>query len=160
MVQKNKQQIIDSLKAFKGNVDTFLKENNLKDLQASVEKLIKDAQQDLNTVIDKDIKVFKKKFMAEKKAIESLVNAEINKAKKFVEAQKKEFTKLANKLESLIPEKAKQATKTAKSKVTKKIVKKTGKKVVLKAERTKPAKPMTTKKAAPKTAKKPVNRNK
>jgi hypothetical protein len=160
MPQKNKQQIIDSLKAFKGNVDTFLKENNLKDLQASVEKLIKDAQKDLNTVIDKDIKVFKKKFMSEKKAIESLVNSEINKAKKFVATQKKEFTKLAQKLETLIPEKAKQATKKAKAKVAKKVVKKTSKKIVLKAEKVKAAKPMTTKKVTTKAPKKPTVRHK
>ena len=79
----------------------------------------------------------KSKFQAEKKVlekkIEKTVVQEVNKAKKFLNEQKKELNKIQAKVESAIRQKTKLAKKKTTKKTAKKATTKTTKKKVSKA---------------------------
>src|SRR5690606_9450882 len=98
--------------------------------QDSVKNMIQTAQKDLSSVVDQDLNSIKKKFKKEtaqfEKVVDRIMKQEIEKAKKFVDTQKKELSKLQEKLEALVspkaakPTKKKTAKKTAKKATTKK----------------------------------------
>lgn len=124
---------LNSLKNIKTNLSKFSVENKINDLQDSVKNLVGTAKKDLENMAAKDISNIKKKVLAEKKHIEKIINqvipAEINKAKKFVQSQKKEITKLSKKLETFVPTSKTIVKKAAKKKAAPKAsVKKVAKK--------------------------------
>lgn len=126
----SKEKVLDSWKKLKKNVDSFVKENNIKELQKSVVKMLQTAQKDLSSVVDKDFSTLKQKFKKEtaqfEKMIDSIMAKEIEKAKKFVSSQKEELLKLQDKLEKLVikPKKKAPAKKAAKKVAKKKVTKK------------------------------------
>jgi hypothetical protein len=101
--------ILKSWSTIKDEIQHFLKENKLTEVQKSVQKFVQKAQKDISTAAHHDISSLKKVFNKEKKHIENLVEStikkEINKAKKFVQVQKKELTKLQKKVQSFVPKK-------------------------------------------------------
>ena len=105
----NKKQILDSWKKLQKDVNKFVKDQKVDDLQKSVKDLVASAQKDLHNLYDKDVAKVKSKIKKEalylEKKIEKVVNAEIKKAKKFVDGQKKELNKLQSKLEKMVPKK-------------------------------------------------------
>ncbi len=131
------EETLSSLKNIKENVTKFVEDNSVKDLQASVKTLVTTAKKDFESLAAKDIASFKKKFKEEKKQVDTLINktipGQIKAAKKFVDDQKKEISRLQKKLEMMVPKKAiGSVKKAAKKKVTKKAVKKTATKKVAK----------------------------
>lgn len=152
MASKN---ILDSWKKLKSNVDSFIKNNNFDELQESVKSMIQTAQKDLSSVVDQDLGAIKKKFKKEtaqfEKVVDRIMKQEIEKAKKFVDVQKKELSKLQEKLESLVTSaKEKPTKKKAAKKAT---AKKTAKKATTKKAPTKKTVAATRKKVSKKTVK-------
>lgn len=136
--KKKVKSVLSNWNSLKKEVQKYVNEKKIKEMQTTVTKFVKNAGKDLNKTIDKDIHIVKKKFNDEKKQLENLIDkmiqTEIKKAKKFVADQKKEINRLQKKLENLIPAKKKTTKKTTKKKTTKKKVtkKKTTKKVAKK----------------------------
>jgi F0F1-type ATP synthase membrane subunit b/b' len=126
------EETLSSLKSIKNNVSKFVEENPVKDLQVSVKTLVTTAKKDLENIASKDINLLKKKFNDEKKQVEALINktipGQIKSAKKFIDDQKKEISRLQKKLETMVPSKKKIAKKVSKKSVSKKVVKKVAKK--------------------------------
>lgn len=142
MINKDKMKTaLKSWKNVKKEVLKFVDENKLKDLQTNAKKLVTNAQNDIKNFTGKDFSTFKRKLKVEKRQIEKMVDkvvkAELIKAKKFVNEQKKELKKLHKKIEELIPPTA-EMKKTVKrvvkkvKKATKKVAKKTTKKTTAK----------------------------
>ncbi len=146
MNQKAKKSFLSNMNSLKKDINQFVKEHNIKEVQATVKKMVLQAEKDLKKYVDKDISVLKRKFAQEKRQIEKLlqktIDAEVKRAKNFLEKQKKEITKLQKTLDKL-GEAAKKATKkkvskkkVSKKKATKKVTKKKASKKVVKKKAT------------------------
>jgi hypothetical protein len=148
MSTQAKRTFLTNWKSLKKDINKFVRENNIVEVQNTVKKMVNQAEKDLKKYVDKDYKVIKKKFDSERRQVEKLLNrtlqAEVKRAKSFLEKQKKEITRLQTKLDKM----AKAADKATKKKVTKKKAtkKKTTKKVAKKATKKKATKKKTTKK--------------
>ena len=105
----------------KDKVDDFVQDNNLQDVQKTVEGFVKSAQKDFKDVVGKDLKLVRNKFDKERKQVEKKVEKIIVQKMKqtatFLETQKGELDKLQKKIESLIPEQPKKKS-TAKARKT------------------------------------------
>lgn len=161
MTQKNVDAVLKQWNQVKAEIEELaqLGQTSVNDLQKKVDAFVKSAEKDLKNIVDKDLPALVKRFQKEKvsleKMVEKSINAEIKKAKKYLQGHKKELNKIQKLVESYLPKAAKKkatkkktAKKSAKKKTTKKKVttkKKTAKKKVAKK---------TTKKAAKKTTKK------
>lgn len=133
MTMKEKlNETLNSLKSVKQNVSKFVEENKIKELQSSVKGFIDTAKKDFNQLANKDIAIVKKKFLEEKKQIETIINktlpSQLNAAKKFVDDQKKEISRLQKKLEMMVPNNTIETVKKKSKKVVKKVTKKAAKK--------------------------------
>ena len=99
-------------------VDQFI------NLKSNIESVIKEKQKDFAQLLNKDVGVMKKKLQKEKivieKTVSQIVNKELMKAKKFLDAQKKEINKLQAKLEKVVQAKKKAGTKKVAKKAAKK----------------------------------------
>lgn len=131
MKEKIHENIMSSWRNIKNNISKFIHENNVHDLKGSVQKIVADAKKDISNLATKDINSLKRKIKAEKKQVEQVINqvipAEVKKAKKFVQDQKREISRLQKKLESIVPVKKiakKKVVRKATSKKTTRIAKK------------------------------------
>jgi hypothetical protein len=115
-MQKNKQVVLDQWNKIKSNVDKFIKENHVDELQTSIKKMVHDAKKDLSKVVDKDVAKVKAKVLKEaqtlEKLLDSTVKKEVHKAKTFLTAQKKEIVGLQKKINSLVKGKKKTSSKS------------------------------------------------
>ncbi len=142
MSEETKNKVIGKINKIKANIETFISDVNVGDLKASINLLVKDAQEDFNRLVDKDVDAVRKRLKKEKEDLEG-------KARKFLKAQKKEFKALQEKLDTLVKATAKlkekrhaEDPKIQTPATRKKVTKVTTKKV--------PAKPRATKKATTK----------
>ena len=164
MTKKNIDLILSAWKELKSEIESLSKigKMSLKELQERVDQFISQAEKDLKRVVDKDLQVLLKKINKERIGLEKLfektVHQEIEKAKKFLTAKKKDLSKLQSYIEKSILNTKKNSAKkstTIKKKTKKKAsspTKKATKKVV---KKTTTASKKVTKK---KTAKKKTNR--
>lgn len=131
-----KNNVKENVKTVKNTVETFTSEANIKQIKASVRKLVQDAQKDFSKLVDKDVAAAKKKFNAEKVLLDKEVKKQTLAAKKFIATQKKEVAALQARLEKLVGNTKKKAAPakkaTAKKATAKKVVKKATKKVAKK----------------------------
>lgn len=126
-----KNNVKENVKTVKNTMETFTSEANIKQIKASVKKLVQDAQKDFSKLVDKDVAAAKKKFNAEKVLLDKEVKKQTLAAKKFIAAQKKEVAALQARLEKLVGNTKKKAA-PAKKATAKKVVKKATKKVTKK----------------------------
>lgn len=155
MSEETKNKVLSKINEIKTNIENFIAEVNLTELKASLNTLVKDAQQDLNNKVQVDLENLKKKLQKERADIEK-------KAKKFLDGHRKELSILQTKLDQLIKKNAKLKTKS-KSTTAKTPAAPTSKKSVKKkvAKSIQPKAGFTPKPAARKTTtKKPTARNK
>jgi hypothetical protein len=139
MSENTRNRVIGKINKIKANIESFISDVNVKDLKSSINLLFKDAHKDFNRLVDKDVDAVRKRLQKEKEDFEV-------KARKFLEAQKKEFTTLQEKLDTLVKATTKlkekrhaNAPRSQAAGTRKKTAKITNKKVT--------AKPRTTKKA-------------
>ena len=150
------EKFIKNLKNLKKEINTFVKKNQIKDLQKKAKKAFDKANKDLGSIAEKEMNKAVKLFNAEKKQVETLIQktvpAEIQKMKDFLDDQLKELKNLEIELEVIL-DKGSNVAKDLKAKATKKVTKKkTAKKATKKA--TKKVAKKATKKATKKVAKK------
>ncbi|MBT4792427.1 MAG: hypothetical protein HON90_12720, partial [Halobacteriovoraceae bacterium] len=69
----NKKQILDSWKKLQKDVNQFVKDKNITELQSSVKKLVASAQKDLSNLVDKDVTKVKSKIKREAKDLEKKI---------------------------------------------------------------------------------------
>ena len=128
-----KKNVKENVKTVKNTVGTFTSEANIKQIKASVRKLVQDAQKDFSKLVDKDVAAAKKKFNAEKVLLDKEVKKQTLAAKKFIATQKKEVAALQARLEKLVGTTKKNVKAAPVKKATaKKVVKKATKKVTKK----------------------------
>jgi hypothetical protein len=128
-----KNNVKENVKTVKNTVGTFTSEANIKQIKASVRKLVQDAQKDFSKLVDKDVAAAKKKFNAEKVLLDKEVKKQTLAAKKFIATQKKEVAALQARLEKLVGTTKKNVKAAPVKKATaKKVVKKATKKVTKK----------------------------
>ncbi len=117
------------------NLSNYVPIDNLQKAQENVKNLIHNLQSDLTTTVEQDLTKVKKRFLKEKKDIETLLNktvlGEIKKAQSYIDTQKKELHKIQGRLEKYIKQEKTKAKKTikkkfSKKKATKKVSKKSG----------------------------------
>ncbi len=123
MSEDTKNKVMGKINEIKSNIETFISDVNVSDLKSSFNLLVKDAQADLNKIIDRDLDNVKKKLQKEKEEFE-------NKAKKFLESQKKELSSLQAKFDRIVKATAQlkkrpepKAEATSKKRITKKVAK-------------------------------------
>ncbi|MFP5386345.1 MAG: hypothetical protein ACLGHN_09725 [Bacteriovoracia bacterium] len=142
MNEDKKKKVIDKINEIRANIESFIADVNINELKSSFNTMIKDAQKDINNLVDRDLENVKKKLQKEKVDLES-------KAKKFLEKQKKELATLQAKFDKLV--KATSKLKGKKPAPTKPAPSKQSvKKKVAKASK-KPGFKKTTKKATKKS---------
>ncbi len=129
---------IPSFLDIKKELEQLKSKTNFKSAQKKVEKLIKKAENDFKKLIHENIPDVMRKFQDEKKQIEVLVDKiikeEIKRAKAIVDSQKKEFSRLQKKIETILKNKKKTSVKSkTKSKSTKKSPSKSSSKSTSKA---------------------------
>ena len=95
MSEATKKKVMGKFNEIKSNIETFIADVNFTDLKSNINLLMKDAQRDFNKLINRDLDTVKRKLQKEKEEFEA-------KAKKFLEAQKKEITQLQVKLDRLL----------------------------------------------------------
>jgi DNA anti-recombination protein RmuC len=141
MTETTKTKVKAKINEIKNNIESFMADVNINELKSSLNTIVKDAQADLNKMIDKDLENVKKVLQKEKNDFES-------KAKKFLDNHKKELATLQTQIDRLVKAGAKlkriKATASAKKATT---TKKQVKKKVAKAQ-SKPGFKKTTKKSA------------
>lgn len=121
--------VMGKIKGIKSNIENLISDVNVSDLKKSINSMVKDAQKDFSKLVEKDLAEVKKKFQKEKSLIEkkvnSTLNAELGKAKKFMQEQTKEIQSLQDKLEKLVKANAGKVSKkkAAVKKATKKVAK-------------------------------------
>ncbi|MBL7665855.1 MAG: hypothetical protein JNM93_12035 [Bacteriovoracaceae bacterium] len=124
MNKQAKKTFLVNWKTLKQDIDKFIKENNIHEVKATVKKMVNKAQGDINQLVDKDVSVIKKRFQVEKKQVEKLLQktlqAEVKRAKSFLELQKREITKLQNKLDKISKMAAPKAASRPRKKSTRK----------------------------------------
>jgi hypothetical protein len=108
MTEETKNKVMGKINEIKSNIETFISDVNVNDLKASVNLMMKDAQNDFNKLINKDIDLLKKKLQKEKQDFES-------KAKTFLDGHKKEIASLQAKVEKLIKVTQKLSKKSSKN---------------------------------------------
>ena len=74
----NKKQILDSWKKLQKEVNQFVKDKNVDELQKSVVKLVTSAQKDLTNLVDKDVAKVKAKIKKEANQLEKKIEKVIN----------------------------------------------------------------------------------
>ncbi len=138
MSKQAKKTFLSNWRTLKTDINKFVRENNIKEVQSTVKKMVSQAEKDIKKYVDKDVSVIKRKFSSERKQVEKLLKrtlaAEVKRANSFLEKQKKEITKLQTRLDKLAKaanKSAAAAKKTSKKKTTKK---KTTKKVAPSAQ--------------------------
>ena len=128
-----KNNVKENVKTVKNTVENLTSDANIKQIKASVRKLVQDAQKDFSKLVDKDVAAAKKKFNAEKVLLDKEVKKQTLAAKKFIATQKKEVAALQSRLEKLVGATKKKAKAAPAKKATaKKVVKKATKKVTKK----------------------------
>lgn len=127
--KKNKMK--DRFKEIRSNVESFISDINVDDLKKSFGMMMKDAENDFNKLVNKDLETMKKKLQEEKADFEQ-------KAKKFMAEHQKELDGIQSKFKQFVAATKQAAAKTRSKKSTQK-------------EAT-PKKKATTKAATPKTA--------
>ncbi len=127
-----KNNVKENVKTVKNTVENLTSDANIKQIKASVRKLVQDAQKDFSKLVDKDVAAAKKKFNAEKVLLDKEVKKQTLAAKKFIATQKKEVAALQARLEKLVGNTKKKAKAPAKKATAKKVVKKATKKVTKK----------------------------
>lgn len=121
-VQEKKDKVMGKINEIKSNIETFIADVNVNEIKASVNTMMKDAQKDINKLVDKDLVSLKKKFHKEKAILEK-------KANKFLDGHKKEIQALKSKFEKMVKSSKKSPAKSAaaagatKKKVSKKVAK-------------------------------------
>jgi exonuclease VII large subunit len=127
--KENLKPIFSSLKNLKTELNSYIKHRDYKALKDLLKENLQDVQGDMNSFFDKEVAQFRKKFKKEKETLEHMVNdliqKEINKAKDFINDQKRELDSLQKKLEGHLKASLKEEKPVAKAK--KKTVKKTTK---------------------------------
>lgn len=131
-----KEKVKQKFNEIRSNVESFISDIKVDDLKRSFSLMMKEAQNDFNKIVTKDLEAMKKNFQREKVELEK-------KTKQFLSEQKKELNVLQTKLEKLMKKSEKVATAPAK-KATKKAA--TKKAVTKKA----PSAKKTSKKASKK----------
>ncbi|MBI2518826.1 MAG: hypothetical protein HYV97_00335 [Bdellovibrio sp.] len=98
--------VLESWNKVKQELHNFVKEKKIKEIQSSVKAFVRNAKNDFNGIVGKDLTDIKRKFKDEKKQLELLVDkviqAEVKKAKQFVDLQKNELSKLQKKVEGFV----------------------------------------------------------
>lgn len=121
-----KEKVMGKINEIKKNVETFIADVNVNELKESLNTMVKDAQKDFSSLVDKDLGVLKTKFAKEKSMLEK-------KAKKFYEGHKKEINALQAKFEKMVKNAGKKpAPKVAKAAPKKAPAKKAAPKKVVK----------------------------
>ncbi|HAZ11784.1 MAG: hypothetical protein A2X86_07975 [Bdellovibrionales bacterium GWA2_49_15] len=116
--------VLESWNKVKQELHNFVKEKKIKEIQSSVKAFVRNAKKDFNGLVGKDLVDIKKKFNDEKKQLETLVDkviqAEVKKARHFVDIQKNELSKLQKKVEGFVRIKkpAKKTTRRTTAKTT------------------------------------------
>jgi hypothetical protein len=100
MSEATNNKVIGKINAIKSNVEAFVADVKVGDLKASINSLVRDAQKDLKGLVDKDIEAVRQRLQKEKADFEA-------KARKFLDAQKKELATLQEKLDTLVKATAK-----------------------------------------------------
>lgn len=95
MSEDTKTKVMGKINEIKSNIESFISEVNVNELKSSFNLMVKDAQKDLNKLIDKDLENVKKKLNKEKADFEM-------KAKKFLDGHKKELETLQAKFDKLV----------------------------------------------------------
>ncbi len=116
------QEFMKHWKNVRAEIQSYLNNTQVKELQKTVSQMVKKAQTDLNKIVDVDVPQVVKTFKSEKKIIEQLiqkaVQVETRKVKNFIKDHQGEISKIQKKLESYVGKK-KSAAPTRK-KTTKK----------------------------------------
>ncbi len=98
--------VLESWNKVKQELHNFVKEKKIKEIQSSVKSFVRNAKKDFSGLVGKDLTDIKKKFKDEKKQLEQLVDkviqAEVKKARHFVDLQKNELSKLQKKVEGFV----------------------------------------------------------
>jgi paraquat-inducible protein B len=129
MSNASKKTVLDSWSKVKKDIEVVAKkgEVTLKDVQGRLQKFAKEAEKDLKNLVGKDLKQVVSKLKSERKSLEKsldkTIQAEIKRAKSFLNQQKGEFAKFQKKIEGYLPKAAKKAP--AKKKTKKKVARKT-----------------------------------
>ena len=90
-----KEKVMGKINEIKKNVETIIADVNVNELKESLNTMVKDAQKDFSSLVDKDLGALKTKFAKEKSILEK-------KAKKFYEGHKKEINALQAKFEKMV----------------------------------------------------------
>lgn len=122
---KKNASILSTLSKVTSEVESFIQNNKMSDVKQTVADLIQTAKKDINELMDKDLKMVKKKIQDETKNVEKLAetifNKEIGKIKAFVKEHKTELNSLQSTIDNIIGKQtAKKVTKTATKVVAKK----------------------------------------
>ena len=142
MNEDKKKKVIEKINEIRANIESFIADVNINELKSSFNTMIKDAQKDINNLVDRDLENVKKKLQKEKVDLEA-------RAKKFLDNQKKELANLQAKFDKLVKATSKlKGKKAAPAKTAPS--KKNVKKKVAKASK-KPGFKKTTKKAKKKS---------
>ena len=59
MSEKQVKVVLKAWKDMKKEIEKFVKDNNINELQKTVQKFIKQAQKDLNNTVNKDVKILR-----------------------------------------------------------------------------------------------------
>lgn len=125
--------VIDALKNVKSTVENLTSDKNVAQVKDTVKSLIKEAQKDFSSLVNKDLALVKKKIAQERAQFDKEIKKQKAAAKKFIEAQKKEISNLQARLEKMVKSSKGGAKKVAKkAPTTRKAVKKVAKKVTKK----------------------------
>lgn len=121
---ETKNKVMGKISEIKSNIESFIADVNVNDLKSSLNQMMKDAQKDFNGLVNKDLESMKAKLHKEKNDFEK-------KAKKFLEAHKKDLNTLQAKIDKLmkatknskVPAAKAPAASGTKKKVSKKVAK-------------------------------------
>lgn len=132
MVEKQKARLLTAWTELRKNLQTYAQRQNLASLETKIRQLVARTQRELKSFdlhiddslgFQKSVTKLKNRIAKERAQVEkflnNFVNKEIRRAKKFVETQKKEISKLQKKIEGL-------ARKGKKTRATKKVARKAG----------------------------------
>jgi len=123
-MNKKMNTVFDEWKKIKNEVTKKAKDGNLniKEVQHLIQKVVKQAEGDIKGLVDHDVKKVMSRLKTERKALEKMVDdvlqAEMKKAKTFLNSYKKQLKGMQKTVEKTLKNKVK--VKAIKKKVTKK----------------------------------------
>ncbi|PIP94469.1 MAG: hypothetical protein COW00_16725 [Bdellovibrio sp. CG12_big_fil_rev_8_21_14_0_65_39_13] len=123
-MSKKMNTVFDEWKKIKNEVTKKAKDGNLniKEVQHLIQKVVKQAEGDIKGLVDHDVKKVMSRLKTERKALEKMVDdvlqAEMKKAKTFLNSYKKQLKGMQKTVEKTLKNKVK--VKVVKKKVTKK----------------------------------------